>query len=145
MTINDILNGRDDESVYYSDGAPHYYGNYIRVIFFVIGLLMLFCLPFFSKEITIGPFLSILGVIVINLLAGMTNRKQKVMMFFDIIVSLIGTLFFELIAFFRFDRYGNIFDAYFWFNEIVALLFFITLYLGIKTFRGMITEGRQRK
>jgi hypothetical protein len=123
------------------DTGPHYYGIYVRRIFFGIGLLMLFSLPFFSKEITVGAFVSMLGILVINLFAGMTNPRQKILIFFDIIISLIGTLFFELFAYFRYDTYGTALDPYFWFNEVIAIGFFIALYLSIKTFRGMVIKA----
>jgi len=123
--------------------TPHYYGDHVRKIFFGAGLLMLFALPFFSKVSLMGVIVSILGILTVNLLAGLTSPRQRAMILFDVLVSLLGMLIFELFAIFRFNAYGNVFDIYFWFNEVLAVLFFISLYLGMKTLRGIALKDEE--
>lgn len=135
MADNSKKNNYVEDRDYYI--AIHYYGDEIRKVFLAIGVIMLLGLPYFSKNINVGGFISVFGIVAVNLFAGMTSPRRKSIVLFDALIALIGTSFFELTAFFRFDFIGNIFDGYFWFNEIIAILFFVALYLSTKTLRGM--------
>lgn len=138
--MDKIENQNDSVPIKVDVDTSHYYGDYIRKLFFAIGIIMLLGMPIFSKDINLGAFTAVLGVLVIDMLAGMTSPKRKIIILFDALVSLLGTAFFELYAFFRFDFYGTVFDGYFLFNQIIAVLFFVALYLSIKTFRGAVVN-----
>ncbi len=117
----------------------HYYGDIVRQTLFAIGILMIIGVPLFSQKINFSSFFILLGIIGVNLFAGLTNPKQRTTIWGDFIVSLIGLVFFELIAFFYFAFY-QVADLYFWFNQLLAILFFISLYFSVKTLRGMMVK-----
>ncbi|MDD5050917.1 MAG: hypothetical protein PHV93_04265 [Candidatus Pacebacteria bacterium] len=117
---------------------PHYYGDIVRQALFAIGIIMIIGLPIFTDKINFSAFFIILGILGVNLFAGLTNPKQTVSIWGDFIVSFIGLVFFELIAFFYYAAYHRVLDLYFWFNQIIAILFFVSLYFSVKTLRGML-------
>ncbi len=119
--------------------ARHYYGTLVRELFLVAGVLILVGLPVFSGRLNIPVLASILGVIVIASLAGLTSRKQRFVVGLDAGASLIGLLVYEVAAVTVYQNLGAT-DSFFWFNQILAILFFFIFYFAVKTFRGMVIE-----
>ncbi len=117
---------------------PHYYGDVVRQVLFAIGIIMLVGLPIFSDRINFSAFFLLLVILGVNLFAGFTNPKQTISIWGDFFISFTGLIFFELIAFFYFGVYHTVADLYFWFNQSLAILFFISLYFSVKTLRGMM-------
>lgn len=122
---------------------PHYYGDTVRMYFFVAGIIMLVGLPFFADRIHFTVFAAILGAVFVVLFAGLTNPSQRGVIFFDVIVSLVGLIIFELTTI---DWYQAIFgiDIYLIFNQLLALAFFVTFYFSIKTYRAMSLHKLRR-
>ena len=118
----------------------HYHGKIIRELFFSAGFLMLIGLPFFYKNINFNAFIPVLGILVVNLLGGLTNPRQRFIIVFDIFVSLFGLAIFETLALYSFNSITSGINLYFWFNQLLAILFFIALYFSTKTFRGMTVK-----
>ena len=118
---------------------PHYYGDYVREIFFVASIIMLLGLPFFAEYIELTVFAAALGAVVIGIFAGLTSPRQRSIMIFNICVSAIASIIFELYAIEWHKKIGAI-DLYFFFNQVLAVLFFIALYFGVKTFRAMLSS-----
>ncbi len=116
----------------------HYYGDRVRRILFAAGMVMAIGLPLFSDKINFGFFLPVLGILALNLFAGLTNPKQVMTILIDLVISFLGLAFFELIAYFDFATFQDWGDMYFWFNQTLAVLFFISLYFSVKTLRGMM-------
>ncbi len=112
------------------DDFPHYHGDAIQALFMTNGLIMLIGLPFFSAYLQFTLFAAILGILLVGIFAGLTNHRNRVVMFLNIIVSLIGLFAFELSAIQSRDL-----QMYFLFNQVIAVIFFITTYLSIKSFR----------
>ena len=117
--------------------VPHYHGDTVREIFFLIGFFMLFGLPFFHEQIQFNIFFILLLVLGVNLLAGFTSPRKKLVIIFDFILSFGGLILFEFVAYFRLQTFGVLFDGYFWFAQIIAVFFFVSLYYSAKTLRGL--------
>jgi hypothetical protein len=118
---------------------PHYHGHIVRRLFVLAGLIMLLGLPFFAPIIAGGVFVAVSGILVVGLYAGLTTPKHKWIMWGDVVLSTIGSFAFEVIAIDLYHTNGTI-DAYFLFNQSLALVFFLALYFGVKTFRAMLLK-----
>jgi len=51
------------------DLKPLYKSDYVRILFFAIGIIMLVGLPLFIKEINTGMTVAVLGILVIDFFA----------------------------------------------------------------------------
>ncbi len=116
---------------------PHYHGHTVRQVLFACGIIMLLFLTFFYDEIRFGAFLPLFGILAIDLFAGLTSPRFLLAIFFDVLVSLAGLVYFELSAVFRYQAFHALFDGYFLFAEALAILFFVSLYFSTKSFRGI--------
>lgn len=119
----------------------HYYGDKLRVLFVVSGLIMVVSYPFFSSLINAPLSLSILGGIVLAVFAGLTNPKLKSIMVLDMIVSIVACLSFQYYAIFAYHNLSaveNINTIFFWVNQLLAIVFFFAIYLSTKTLRGAL-------
>ena len=113
---------------------PHYYGDIVRKLFLLGGLIMLLALPFFNQFLPVPAFVSMLAVLVIGVIAGFTNPLQRWVMLIDIIVSLIGLAAFEYHAI---SQYNDIPILLFGIDQLLAIIFFFALYFSTKTLRGV--------
>jgi hypothetical protein len=118
---------------------PHYHGHIVRRLFVLAGLIMLVGLPFFASVVTGGVFLAISGILVLGLYAGLTTPKHTWIMWGDVVLSVLGSFTFEVIAISLYNRDGSM-ETYFVFNQALALVFFLALYFSVKTFRAMILK-----
>lgn len=109
-----------------------YYGDNIRRLFFAGGVLMIITLPFFNYLLPLPVFGSVLAMLIIGLAAGLTNPRQKSVIIGDVIISAIAFLAFEYHAA---TGLGNGGDPLFFINQALAILFFISFYLSIKSLR----------
>jgi len=121
----------------------HYYGDVVRKLFLGSGVLMLVGLPFFADNLELTVFSATLGILIIGIFAGLTSPREQWVFIFDVCVSALASIVFELTAI-GWYRSHMIFDAYFIFNQVLALVFFTALYFSVKTFRSMVLEGRDR-
>ena len=125
----------------------HYYGDRIRALFFLTGLLMVVTLPVFSSLIQIPVTASLVAILALAILGGVLNPSQKWTIITDTIVSILGFAGFEYYAV---DTYlhvlpnSNIHIYFYWLNQIFALLFFLAVYLSTKTLRGKILEENKK-
>ncbi|MEK7636181.1 MAG: hypothetical protein AAB362_00630 [Patescibacteria group bacterium] len=114
----------------------HYYGDVVRRLFLVGAVIMLLALPFFYKLIPGPIFFSIFAIIIVELAAGMTSPKTLWSAIMNVLIAIFGIFAFENEAISAFSHY----DAeiwYFWINQLLALIFLIALYYGVKTVRQM--------
>ncbi len=115
----------------------HYYGNRVRQLFFVAAGIMLIGLPFVKSELAVPEFLSIVAVVVLDFLAGLTNPKQVWVNWANTVIAGLALVIFEVFAV---RAYGAR-DAYFFaVNQGLALIFLIALYFNTKTLRGMLLK-----
>lgn len=119
----------------------HYYGDTIRGLFMFTGALMVVTLPFFSSLIHMPITISIIAMLALAVLGGFLNPIQKLIIIIDTLVAVLGFIAFEYYAV---DTYLNVDPTisshiyFFWLNQIFALLFFLAVYLCVKTFRAKI-------
>lgn len=112
---------------------PHYHGDITRSLLVVAATLMLVGIPFFKDRVPFPLSLTIIVVVVLIFLAGLTNPKQVWLTFLEVVASASGFFVFEYYALFKFTNFTDIF---FWANQTLALLFFFAFYFSTKTLRG---------
>lgn len=124
------------------DYVPHYYGNIIRLIFVISGLIMAISFPFFSKLINLPLPIAIFAVLVLAILGGLINPKQKWVILLNAIAPMIAFCTFEYYAVSTYLNYvpNSIDISFFWINQILALMFFVATYLEIKTLRAIYSK-----
>lgn len=114
----------------------HYYGDLVRVLFFIGGIMMLCALPFFYNLIVVPVNVSILVILGLVFLAGIINPKHLSIAIAESLISITFFLFFENTAMYYFIASTNVIFAIL--NQILAMIFFITIYYSIKTTRGFL-------
>lgn len=112
---------------------PHYHGDRTRTFLVIAATLMLIGLPFFKNQIPYPLSLSIITIVILIFLAGLTNPKLVWITFVEVTISALGFFVFEYFAIFKFTNFS---DLFFWTNQILALLFFFAFYFATKTLRG---------
>lgn len=131
------------------NGLPHYYGDAVRRIFVAIAILIGISIPFiltpFAESAGLLPPLYAGGLIVLLIvLAGLTNPRSSEVLVANAIVSGVGVFLTETAAFALYSV-----GAYtpFVAIEVIAVLFLIALYLSVKNVRSMMlhTIGKQDK
>ena len=115
---------------------PHYYGDIVRILFFIAGVVMLFSLPFFYSLLAVPVNVSILVILGMAFLAGIISPRHFPVAAVESFISIILFLFFENTAMNYFISGENIIYAIL--NQILAIIFFIAIYYSIKTVRGFL-------
>lgn len=119
-----------------SDSAhiPHYYGDYIRILFITAAVLAAFAIPVWGDLLPIGTFAQVIGVVILVVLAGLTSPHGTFVLWTDAIVSAIGVIFIEntAISLYSIDEL-----AIFFARETIVLLLLVATYLSIKTVRAI--------
>ena len=100
-------------------------------------VVMIICLPMVLDYITLPISISVGGIILLGVLAGLTNPQQVWIMILDTLAALIGSIVFETAAIGAFVRR---LDYFFVINQILALLFLFALYYATKTWRGKMIK-----
>ncbi|MBP6884871.1 MAG: hypothetical protein KBC17_03555 [Candidatus Pacebacteria bacterium] len=126
----------------------HYYGNSIRSLFVITGVLMTISLPYFSDLISMPISVSLIAMLGLAILGGFLNPVQKWIIVVDTLVSILAFAGFEYYAVHTYlTATPNIQSHvyFYWLNQIFALLFFLAVYLSIKTLRGKLLEKSENK
>lgn len=119
----------------------HYHGDKVRSLFMVGGLIMVVAYPFFHSLISAPLPIAIVGSIILAVFGGLMNPKQKWVIFLNTVIPVIAFLFFEYYAAYAYMNLSpaeNINVAFFWVNQILAVIFFLAAYLSTKSFRGAL-------
>ncbi|OGI60714.1 hypothetical protein A2641_02335 [Candidatus Nomurabacteria bacterium RIFCSPHIGHO2_01_FULL_37_25] len=119
----------------------HYYGDSVRTLFIIGGLIMVVSYPFFSSFISLPIPLSIVGAVGLAIFGGLMNPKQKLIMVLNTIVSIGAFVVFEyyaVYAYLHLPPSESLHVAFFWVNQALSLIFFFAIYLSTKTLRGAI-------
>lgn len=113
---------------------PHYYGDYVRVFFITAAILAAFGIPVFGPVVPVGAFIQVAGIVILVLLAGLTNPHGIFVLWLDAIVAGLGVLFLEsaAISLYSIDQLGVFFG-----REIMVILLLLALYFSIKTLRAI--------
>ena len=119
----------------------HYYGDEVRRLFVLAGLIMLISYPFFRTLISVPLSFSIAGCLILAIFGGLTNPKLKWVIIFNTIIPIVAFPFFQYYAV---HTYINLPPsvplnlAFFWVNQILSIIFFLAAYLSTKTLRGAL-------
>ena len=119
----------------------HYYGDTVRVLFVIGGLIMIVSYPFFSSFIKAPIVFSIIGAIALAIFGGLMNPKQKWIMALNTVISIGAFIAFEysaVYAYLNLSPAQSVHVAFFWVNQVLSLIFFFAAYLSTKTLRGAI-------
>ena len=124
-----------------NETSYHYYGDSVRVLFIIGGLIMIVSYPFFASFLKAPLPLSIIGALALAIFAGLMNPKQKWIMALNMIVSVGAFISFEysaVDAYLNLSPTQNIHVIFFWVNQVLSVLFFFAAYLSTKTLRGAL-------
>jgi len=111
----------------------HYYGDIIRQFFVGIAILVGISIPF-SGNVQLAALFAVPAVVVLIVLAGLTNPHGNVVLVADAVASIAGFVLTEIIAVAAYNAGALIALAIL---EFVAVLFLATSYYSIKTVRAL--------
>ena len=117
---------------------PHYYGDISRLFFLLAGVVMLLGLPILNQTVSVPAYISILFVLSVVFIAGITNPAQRLLSVLDLIVALVGFIVFEYYSIKVFTA-DSIYFIYL-INQAIAILFLLAFYFAVKTVRGFIVH-----
>ncbi len=114
---------------------PHYYGDITRIIFIVIGVVMLLGLPMITQTLNLPVLYPIFGVVILGIASGYTNPKKRGSLLLNVWVATIGLGVFIYISWFimRAQMSGG---GLLFLNQAIAILFLVALYFSVKSLRG---------
>lgn len=119
----------------------HYYGDVVRFLFMLAAIIMLVTLPFLSNKLPVSTYVAILVILVIGVLAGITNPLQKWISALNVAISVGASSTFEYYAVKSFINY-QVTTLYFITNQVLAFVFLFALYYSIKTVRAMYIKEK---
>lgn len=143
MTIRDFPNEQEVRTY-----IPHYYGDLVRTMFIIAAIVMLVSFPFFSELIAIPTLISPAVIIALAVVAGLMNPRQKWVLIFNAVVSVIAFLILEYHAYYAFtqlDRAVSLNVAFFWVSQVLSVFFFFASYLSVKTVRGRYVKELEER
>lgn len=117
----------------------HYYGDIVRVLYLASAIFMLLLLPFVTDYIPVPTYLALLVILLLGIVAGVTNPAQKWVAILDTVIALGGVFIFGYLSIESYLSY-SFFNLYFWANQIQAVIFLIALYFSVKTVRGFFLK-----
>lgn len=123
--------------------GAHYYGDMVRSLFFVGAIIMAVTLPFFTNQLPVPASIAIFIILAIGTIAGLTNPRQKWVLYTNVTISTIAFMTFEYYATVSFTSY--FFSDFFLLNQTLAIIFFVAFYYSIKSLRGSLLEKDQQK
>ncbi len=112
----------------------HYYGDKVRTIFIIAAIIIIVMAPFFRDRIPFREHYTVLGVMVLAMLAGLTNPKLRSIIVLDFIASIFSFLIFGTEALVTYSQYKG--DTFFWANLVLSVITIFGIYYSSKTLRG---------
>ena len=117
--------------------AKHYYGDTVRSLFVLGAIIMAVMLPVFNDQIPLPTIVSIAVIVFIGLMAGLTDPTRHWVAWVNVLICIGVVIVLEYTAIQAFAHIGQQF-WFFWVNQILVVDFFVALYFGMKTLRGML-------
>ncbi|HAS85174.1 MAG TPA: hypothetical protein DCS23_03875 [Candidatus Yonathbacteria bacterium] len=114
---------------------PHYYGTLVRKQLFFAAFVILLAALIDRELRNFYLVVGLFGVVGLTILAGLTSPQKRGIMFTDMFVSAIMFLIFEYFAINAFVKYGTFSDPIFFFRQLIAVIYLVTLYYSTKTLR----------
>jgi hypothetical protein len=121
--------------------VPHYYGDLVRGFYIAGGIIMLLGLPFYADKTKIAFGVSLVAILVLVLLASLTNPRQKWVAILNVTFSAAAFLAFEYTAVSQGSLQDAFYSGFFWISQLLALDFFLATYYSGKTLRGIYFRG----
>lgn len=116
---------------------PHYYGDYVRLLFIATAMLSLVALPLWGNLIPfVSIYLQVGAPLLLVLLAGLTSARNLYAMLANATVSGVSALLLEFAAI-MYSMSGPHGVELFIAREVAVLLMLCSLYFSIKTIRAM--------
>ncbi len=119
----------------------HYYGDAVRFLFMLAAIIMLITLPFLSGKLPVPIYFSILVILIIGVLAGITNPLQKWISVLNAVISIGALSAFEYFAVKSLIN-NKVTTLYFITNQVLAFVFLFALYYSIKTLRALYLKQK---
>lgn len=117
--------------------APaHYYGDIVRGLFLGAAIVMLIA-GFTTATLPISTGFAITWIVVLVLIAGLTNPIQRGVQWVNVIISVLGILVFGGDALGRYHSFSAVFTAGF-LIALLTLIFLLALYFATRTLRAHI-------
>jgi hypothetical protein len=138
--MNDIWESFKNEKLL----TRHYYGDAVRFLFMLAAIIMLITLPFLSGKLPVSIYVAILVILVIGILAGITNPLQKWISALNAVISIGALSVFEYYSVKAFIIYQGT-TLYFITNQVLAFVFLIALYYSIKTLRALYLKEKPQQ
>lgn len=115
-----------------------YYLKATQSIFLVAGILMVFTFPYFLKYFNFSGMALMFIMVALAVLAGFTGGGNKLVLKFNVLVSIAGftlAAYRGVVIFFRgVEEPLAIFS--FWTHQILALVFFLAIYFAVRAVRS---------
>lgn len=121
--------------------VAHYYGDHVRALFIVVGVLLLISIPLDKVLLPLNIMIGVAGVLLITVLAGFTNPRSRASVLADAAAGALMFLSFEYFAIEAYLGAGTFLNIIFLLRQGVALLSLLALYFSVKTLRGMAYRG----
>lgn len=117
----------------------HYYGDFVRVLFVLSAVILLFV--GFERSLGIPLPITIVFLLLLVFSAGVTNPKLAIIQWFNVIVAAGALLFFGTLAFTRFDSLAAFLSRGF-LLALLDLALIGSLYFATATLRGFLLRGK---
>lgn len=114
---------------------PHYYGELVRKHLFFAAFVIMIAALIDNELRNFYLFVGLFGVVGLTVLAGLTSPQKRSIMFTDVLVSAFMFLIFEYFAINAFVQFQSFSDPVFFFRQLIAVVYLITLYYSTKTLR----------
>lgn len=119
-----------------SPKIKHYYGDTVRGLFMVAGILLLVEFLFDRQLLEFNLSIGILVVLILTFLAGYTSPESKIVVFWNVTFSAIAFFVSEYFVLTDYLANETILRTVFILRQGVAVLFLVSLYFSVKTWRG---------
>lgn len=117
--------------------VPHYYGDIVRMLFLAIAIIMFIGLPSLVNYISPPTIISIVAMLILGLLAGLTNPRFKIDALLNTLTSAVGFIIFGMYAVLTYNQYG-VTNWFFMYNFLIGFIFLFAVYFSTKTLRGSL-------
>lgn len=117
-------------------GMFHYYGDAVRLLFLSAAILLILG-ETTGADLPLSAGGAIAGGIILVISAGLTNPQQEWIHWANELIAVAGTFIFSLSSVQHWRQGGGIFTPSYFFTEVIAILFLISLYYTTKTIRGI--------
>lgn len=119
---------------------PHYYGDMVRNLLLCASALLMISAALDEALFSFYAYIGIFVLLGLVILAGLTSPRRPLTIMADAILSGALLVFFQYTALLgRSSLAHSGIDAAFILRQLLAVLFLLSLYYSIKTWRGMST------